>query len=782
MDDLLAEFVAETREMLAALGSEIVAWEAAPSDRARLDTIFRFVHTVKGNCGFFDFPRLEALSHAAEDALADVRADRRRPDRALVDAVLAVIDRIGVMIEEIERGEPLSEAADDALIAALNGTADANDLLLVQASSGASSSSSTAEQRTIRLPVELIDQVMSGVSEMVLARNDIARRLLTGSADTGIEAPFSRLSALITEVRDAITRTRMRRIEGLFATFPRLVRDLSAELGKQVFIELENGEVELDREMIELIRDPLLHIIRNAVDHGIEVPADRLAAGKREAGMLTVSARQSGNTIHIGIMDDGRGIDCDRLAAKAVEAGIVTAERAATMSRSEKIELIYEAGLSTAHRVTAISGRGVGMDVVRANIEKFGGTLEIESTPGEGTRFLICVPLTLSILPSLTVEACGQTFAIPRSYVEEIVSTAGGQLEFAQVGERRFVTFRDRRLACVSLGTALELEESEGEPALFVILRLGWGDLYALAVDRIFDHHELVIKPLSPGIMRSGQFVGCTQLDDGTPVLVLDVTAIGHSAGIPRELHRPTAAPARIVARGEREGMRVILFRALCGERRAIAMSAVEQVERADASAIRDPGPNAQIVLGEEILPLLGVPEGAELPERLTVLRLGDGGEPIAYAASEVLDIASLSGVLKRVNGKPTVVGVTLVDGETAELVDCHALFAGQAAQSAGTHPLTCRLTGEDGWMRNFLGPIIEAAGYRIAEGDEPADIAFVDPTTGSDADCDARKAIRLRNEPGSASKSKDGADSIYRYDRAGLMAALLSAGEELAA
>src|SRR5687768_2984935 len=585
MDDLLAEFVAETREMLAALSGEIVAWEANPDDRGRLDTIFRFVHTVKGNCGFFDFPKLEALSHAAEDALADVRADRRTPDRRLVDAVLAVIDRIGVMIGEIERGEPLSEAADDSLIAALNGTADENDLQLVQSAGGISSSLSAAEQRTIRLPVELIDQVMSGVSEMVLARNDIARRIQQGSGETGIEAPFSRLSALITEVRDAITRTRMRRIEGLFATFPRLVRDLSAELGKQVFVELENGEVELDREMIELIRDPLLHIIRNAVDHGIENPADRRAAGKREAGMLTVSARQSGNTIHIGIQDDGRGIDCDTLAAKAVEAGIVTAEKVAAMSRDEKIELIFEPGLSTADSVTAISGRGVGMDVVRSNIEKFGGTLEIESLPGEGTRFLICVPLTLSILPSLTVEAGGQTFAIPRSYVEEIVSTAGGQLEFAQVGERRFVTFRDRRLACVSLGESLDLEEAKEEASLFVILRLGWGDLYALAVDRIFDHHELVIKPLSPGIMQSGLFVGCTQLDDGTPVLVLDVAAIGYGAGIPRELHRPSTIAAHAAPKTEREGLRVILFRALDGERRAIAMSAVEQVERADASA-----------------------------------------------------------------------------------------------------------------------------------------------------------------------------------------------------
>jgi len=777
MDDLLAEFVAETREMLAALSGEIVAWEAEPTERARLDTIFRFVHTVKGNCGFFDFPRLEALSHAAEDALSDVRSGRRMPDRGLVDAVLAVIDRIGVMIEEIERGEPLSDSNHDILIAALKGELDEAEISLA-ISSGSRSPVSVAEQRTIRLPVELIDQVMSGVSEMVLARNDIARRLQVSGVETGIEAPFSRLSALITEVRDAITRTRMRRIEGLFATFPRLVRDLSAELGKQVFIELENGEVELDREMIELIRDPLVHLLRNAVDHGIESPADRLAAGKREAGMLTVSARQTGNTIHIGIMDDGRGIDSDALAAKAIEVGITTAEKVAEMSRTDKVQLIFEPGLSTARQVTSISGRGVGMDVVRSNIEKFGGSLEIESLPGEGTRFLICVPLTLSILPSLTVEAGGQTFAIPRSYVEEIVSTSGGQLEFAQIGERRYVTFRDRRLACVGLDTALGLVERDTDDSLFVILRLGWGDLYALAVDRIFDHQELVIKPLAPGIMQSGLFVGCTQLDDGTPVLVLDVTAIGHGAGIPRELQRPTTAASRAPLHSDREGLRVILFRTLSGERRAIAMSAVEQVERADAGAVRNPGAEAQIVMGEEILTLAGVPDGAELPDRFTVLRLSDGGEPMAYAAREVLDISRLSGELKRVHGKQGVVGVTLVDGEAAELVDCHALFASNSAQGGSGHALTCRLASTDGWMQNFLGPIIEAAGYRIVEQNEPADIAFVDSGCDTETGCEARMAIRLRNEPSGARDT----DTIYRYDRTALMAALLRAGQELAA
>ena len=280
MDDLIADFVAECREMLEALGGEIVAWEAEPGDRARLDSIFRFVHTVKGNCGFFEFPRLEALSHAAEDALADVRAGRRQADGALVSAVLAIIDRIGEMVNAIEAGEDMPSGDDTALIEALAPGVDNSTLTAVAVTEVAGKAS--AAPRTIRLSVELLDRVMSTVSDMVLARNELARRLRESPTDISVDGAFERLSAIIAEMRDAITRTRMQRIENLFVALPRMVRDLSAELGKQVLVDIEGGDVELDREMIEMIRDPLTHIIRNAVDHGIEKPAERLKAGKRE--------------------------------------------------------------------------------------------------------------------------------------------------------------------------------------------------------------------------------------------------------------------------------------------------------------------------------------------------------------------------------------------------------------------------------------------------------------------------------------------------------------------
>src|SRR6476659_2848977 len=482
MDDLIADFVAECREMLEALGGEIVAWEAEPDDRARLDSIFRFVHTVKGNCGFFEFPRLEALSHAAEDALADVRAGRRQADGALVSAVLAIIDRIGEMVAAIEAGEEMPAGDDSSLIDALAPGAETH-AAPVAAAVAEGQPRATSAPRTLSLSVELLDRGMSTVSDMVLARNELARRLRENPTDVAVDGAFERLSAIIADMRDAITRTRMQRIENLFVGLPRMVRDLSAELGKQILVDIEGGDVELDREMIEMIRDPLTHIIRNAVDHGIETPAERLKAGKREIGILAVSARQSGNQILIDIQDDGRGIDGTKLVDKASASGTRDKADAAQRTPREQLALIFEAGLSTAKAVTAISGRGVGMDVVRSNVERIGGIVEVDSRLGEGTRLTLRVPLTLTIIPALTVSIGNQHFAIPRSAIEEIVRAHGESVSLERVGGAGVATIRGRRVPEVSLASILGIySEVEEQDQKLIVLRPAGGDVYALSV------------------------------------------------------------------------------------------------------------------------------------------------------------------------------------------------------------------------------------------------------------------------------------------------------------
>ena len=776
MDDLIADFVAECREMLEALGGEIVAWEAEPDDRARLDSIFRFVHTVKGNCGFFEFPRLEALSHAAEDALADVRAGRRHPDGQLVSAVLAIIDRIGEMIAAIEAGEEMPAGDDSALIHALapgaDGAAAATAVAVAEGQPRA-----TSAPRTIRLSVELLDRVMSTVSDMVLARNELARRLRESPTDVPVDGAFERLSAIIADMRDAITRTRMQRIENLFVGLPRMVRDLSAELGKQVMVDIEGGDVELDREMIEMIRDPLTHIIRNSVDHGIEKPAERLKAGKREIGILSVAARQSGNQILIDIHDDGRGIDGSRLVAKALDAGIIEKDDAAKLGHREQLALIFEAGLSTAKEVTSISGRGVGMDVVRSNIERIGGIVEVESRLGEGTRMTLRVPLTLTIIPALTVSIDGQHFAIPRSAIEEIVRANGDSVTLEHLGGAGVATIRGRRVPEVSLAHILGIDSGiEEKDRTLIVLRPAGGDVYALSVDRIHDHEELVVKPAAPAVMATGLYAGTTLADDGSPILLFDPAGLAQVGGIKLEAQERAARIAQGPAGAASRSTSVLLFRALDGSRRALRLAVVDRIEEVPASTVRKSAGQLRVQVGEAILPLAGA-ASSELGEgKVRLFRLNDGVHEIGYAFAEVIDFATIDNDVIHADRPGEISGVSLINGEPAELVDAHWLFANHVGLAARTsEQLVCRLPGDDPWMQNMLRPIVEAAGYLVVGDEHDGDADLVIAAQGEPVPGEAaKKTIWLRTEPDAAGK-KD--ESIYRYDRAGLLMALKTAG-----
>lgn len=777
MDDLIADFVAECREMLEALGGEIVAWEANPDDRPRLDSIFRFVHTVKGNCGFFDFPRLEALSHAAEDALADCRSGRRVADETLVSAVLAIIDRIGEMIASIDAGEELPSGDDSALIAALAPNAEGAVHQAAPVIADPGSRLGNATPRTIRLSVELLDRVMSGVSDMVLARNELARRLREAPGDVEVDGAFERLSGIIAEMRDAITRTRMQRIENLFVALPRMVRDLSAELGKQVLVDIDGGDVELDREMIEMIRDPLTHIIRNAIDHGIESPAERLTSGKREIGLLAVSARQSGNQILIEIADDGRGIDGSRLVEKAVANGVIDREAGQKLSRGEQLALIFEAGLSTADRVTAISGRGVGMDVVRSNVERIGGLVEVDSVQNKGTRMTLRVPLTLTIIPALTVSIGSQHFAIPRTAIEEIVRANGGSVSLDKIGGAGVATIRGRRVPEVALADVLGLPSTlNDDERTLVVLRPAGGDVYALAVDRIHDHEELVVKPAAPAVMATGLYAGTTLADDGSPILLFDPAGLAQVGGVRLETLERGSRAVETSSATSFDEIPVLLFRGLDGQRRALRLGVVDRIEEVTSSeAVRYSAGQLRVQLGDTILPLAGVDRPDELDGKVRVFRLNDGENEIGYAFREVIDMMAIEREVIPAQSAGEVGGVTLIGGEPAELIDTHWIFSHHLGVPGGRPALqpVCRLPEGDAWMQNMLRPIVEAAGYLvIGETDERiADLTII--SQGRDVPGgETGRVLRLANDPAAA----DGQESVYRYDRAGLLIALKSA------
>ena len=785
MDELLADFVAETREMLEQSGSELVAWEADPSDKARIDTIFRFVHTVKGNCGFFDFPRLERLSHAAEDALAECRAGRREPDSDLVTAVLAVIDRISEMTDAIEAGEEFPDGGDDLLIAALQPDAEVevqSDISSVDAvevsavpdsEAAAPRSPSKAVQRSIRLPVDLLDEVMKGVSDMVLARNDLARRLREAGEQPTIDGPFERLSAILADVRTSITRMRMQRLEHLFSSLPRLVRDLSNELGKQVMVDFEGGEVELDREMIEMVRDPLTHIIRNAIDHGIETPVSRLNQGKREIGLLRFAARQSGNQISLVITDDGNGINIEKLVAKALANGLYSRAELERMSERQKQNLIFEPGLSTAEEVSSVSGRGVGMDVVRANIERVGGSIEVSSKPGEGTSFQLQLPLTLSIIAALTVGSGEQRYAIPRSYVEEIVFGNSSHVDFAQAGDRRLVTFRDKRVTCLSLGDVLDTETNEScnwQSKTLVLIRLASDDVFALAVDRVFDHEDVVVKPIAPAIMDTRLYAGTTLLDDGRPMMLLDLPSIAQMRGMVGIARSKASVIDTDKKVEQKKAAPVMLFAGLDGRHRAVRLELVRRIDTIAREAIDIEGTRAQAVIDGEIFTLAGHDTGPLPDGRCRLLRLSDGETELVYAVREVLDAADITNDLVPSSADKSIEGVTLIGGKPIPLLDGHAIFASYAGTRKVERTLSCRLPSNSEWARTILEPLVEAAGYRIAGQDEEveADLAISLAEETSEPTGVARETIRLRPDP-----EDDGDGSIYRYDRDGLLAAL---------
>lgn len=773
MDDLLQEFIAETRETLEALSSEIVAWEAAPDDRARLDAIFRFVHTVKGSCGFLDLPRLSRLSHAAEDALCEVRDGKRRPDSALVDAVLAIVDRIGELVEAIDAGLPLTDEGEDDLIAALTPKIG-NPVTATTPVAAAAIAAGRAPLRSVRLNVDLLDRMMSGMSDMVLVRNELVRRLRDSALDPAVEAALERLSSSVADMRDAVTRTRMQKIETLFQPLPRIVRDTAAVVGKAVTLTVDGSDVELDREMIEVMRDPLVHLVRNAIDHGVETPMERRAAGKRESGRLHVSARQSGNQIVIEIIDDGRGIDTERLMAKLAASKQRSEAELRKLNDRQRCELVFAPGLSSRDTATEISGRGVGMDVVRAAIDQIGGRITLDNKPGRGLRIAVQVPLTLSIVSTIVVRAGAHRFAISRQTIGEIVNERAANIRVDQLGDNRIARIRDRRLPVVDLCEVIGVDTDQpASPKMLAVVSIGAGD-FAIAVDEVLDTEELVVKPAAPAVMATGLYAGQTLPDTGRPMLMLDCAGVAQAAGLSfadamdLEIEAEEAAEAdtRVTA---------LLFDDLDGRRRVIPLAVIDRIERIKAGSLQQSAGRIRLAIDGRIVPAEASNPGA-IDRVTTVLRLTDGVMEVAYAIVDAVDIVMLPELAPVGDVAGPIAGIVLLDGEQIEQVDPLWLFERHAREAASAliarRRPTCLLAdGGSGWMRAFLRPMLEQAGYqiveRVAEGERPtlvlaqADVAVPAPAADS-------PVVRLR-----ASPADIGDGSIYRYDREAVLRAL---------
>ncbi len=788
MDDLLEEFIAETRDTLEVLSAQLVQWEQTPDDRTLIDSVFRFVHTVKGSCGFLDLPRLLRLSHAAEDLLSNARDGRVSASPELVTAVLAVIDQISALTEALETGRAVQDKdADliDAMMrfvpaeqdAAYNFSADHDDAAIFDFDPAGG----PAKARTVRVSLSLLDKLMNGVSDMVLARNDVSRQLRKHGSNTELEHSFSRLSSSVAEMRDAVGMMRMQHIDRLFSSLPRLLRDINQELGKQIELKIEGSEVEVDREMVEILRDPLTHILRNAADHGIESAEERRAAGKHPVGQIKVSARQSGNQILVEISDDGRGIDLERLGKKAVAAKLISLVEWQQLSEKAQLDMIFRPGLSTAESVSAISGRGVGMDVVRTNLQKIGGTIELENAPSFGLKMILRLPLTLSIIAGLSIRVGDQIFGISRSSVVEILSITNKNVEIEELGGLQIARIRGERMPYATIESVLGITQTveQGDTSrTLIVIRPAVGSVFALDVASVIDNEELVVKPGAPLVMATGLYAGTSLPDNGKPMLLLDSSGLAAKIGVSEqhqfyanesnELNDNTPAAANQLS--------ALLFVAKDGIKRAIRLSVIDRMEDVAAENIKFVGGKLRASVDGQLIEVFGQ-ECTPDSGNIQMLRLSDGQSVKYLAVDEVLDIFSISGEIVPSAYPELHEGIVEAFGDNIELINAFQYFEAKD-EVQNTHkvkPLCyVHCDDDDLWETRILQPLLSASGYEVSFNPNDLDRAEIvlsrDSSTETVNAHDDSRILRLRD---SSFASRDNGPSIYRYDRIGLISAI---------
>ena len=755
MDELTNDFVVETREMLEAVGGALLAWEADPAEVGPVAEIFRFVHTVRGSCGFLNLGRIGALADAAETALHAVRGGDRIADRPLVGAIIGIVDRIEQLVAALEPGSlfelpPLDSDAD--LVAAI----DRAPTVQVEVAR-------PTPVRSVRVGVPLLETIMSEVSELVLVRNELSRAMRDAPENDAVRASFARLTGIVGDLRESVTKTRMQPIERLFASLPRLVRDVAGQLGKSVILELVGHDVEIDREMVEAIRDPLIHIVRNSIDHGIEMPEDRTAAGKPVEGQLRVAAMQSGNQVSIEVSDDGRGIDPATVLRKAIQAGLIDATRAGLLDAQGVAELIFTPGLSTAEQVTSISGRGVGMDVVRANVERLGGSVTLVNQPGKGLTIALRAPLTLSIVTAVILAADEQSFALPRSAIDEIISLKSGKVRLDRFGGGLLCTVRDETMPAFLLSDMLGL--AMGDPRFAVILTTAANQRYVLAVDGVGNSEELVVRPMAPQLAVAGPFAGQSLGDSGLPILLLDPVALAARAGLARHAVRPVPVAAPKLAMS-----RMLAATTLDGRRVGIRAPLVERL-------LSVAKPDWTLVDGQ----WFAYVEGNFLAARLfgnlpvdgevTCAMLYDGTRRVVLPLADIEDLMPIPPG-KEIGGATTD-ALIQIDGKPVLLLNASSLFEGVAVDVATARPVAVFAIEPTPWATSLLAPLVEAAGYEVRF--EPCETArAVIQLEGETSQVEGATVVALE-------RTADGRVAVERYDRMRLDTVLapLSAGAQ---
>lgn len=761
MNEIVREFLLETHENLAQLDLDLVTLEKEPGERETLSRVFRTLHTIKGTSGFLGLPKLQAIAHAGENLLSRIRAGEVTLNPEIATGLLGVVDAIRKILASIETSEQEGDGdysalvqelerlthpsliaktslappqaptvpATQAAVAAPSATAPTliqdrppvfKQIISQQpvTATGATAqqppvsivSSERAEARTpvvsdssIRVDVGLLDKLMNLVGELVLARNQIVQ-FSTTMEDTGFTGTVQRLNLLTTELQAGVMKTRMQPIGNVWGKFPRLVRDISIACGKQVRLDMEGQETELDKTIIEAIRDPLTHLVRNAIDHGIEPPAERALRTKPPEGRLLLHASHEGGKVIIEIIDDGGGIDPARVRDKAIAAKLVSPDQAARMSETELVNLVFLPGFSTADRVTHFSGRGVGMDVVRNNIEKIGGVVVIDSRLGRGTTVRMKIPLTLAIIPALTITSGGDRYAIPQVSLLELVRLEGDRARKGIELIRGVPVYRLRGnlLPLVRLDEMLQVNPIRRGGEVNIVILQSDDRQFGLIVDDIHDTEEIVVKPLQKQLKSVPVFSGATIMGDGRVALILDVLGLAQKSGVVsggRE--RAMAEQPTKAAEASDNRQTVLICSSRNGGRLALPIAAVARLEEFSTSAVERVGGRDVIQYRGEILPLVNVNRTLHGPrkgknvkrrpesvlrrngaEKVHVVVHNAQGRQVGLVVDRILDIVEENIVTRSSASRPGVLFTAVVQERVTEFLDVEGII--RRAESMG--------------------------------------------------------------------------------------------------
>jgi two-component system chemotaxis sensor kinase CheA len=760
MDDLTREFLIESQEGLDRMERCLTDLEERPQDKELLGEIFRSVHTIKGTTGFLGFKRLEKLAHAGESLLGLLRDGKITAGATLITALLHLLDGLRELLKTIEAKDNEGDGDDSALIARLEelqtpaqnakaknavaahpareadaakagiataepqpaaavpihtpaapphpipapthietqapepAEAAADAAILTPAEASKSRAQGAASESTLRVDVALLNRMMNLVGELVLTRNQV---LQATAADPNMTLLSRRLDMVTADLRESVMKARMQPVSNVFSKMPRLVRDLTHALGRRARLQMEGQETELDKSLLEAIKDPLTHAVRNALDHGIEPPAVREAAGKDPEGTLTLRAAQEGSHVVIEVSDDGAGMAVEKIRSKAIERGLLSAERAAQLGERELLQLVFLPGFSTAAAVTNVSGRGVGMDVVRTNVEKIGGKVEIDSRLGKSATLRMRIPLTLAIIPALIVRSISQSFALPQGALSELVhippDRASTAIEWMQGAP--LYRLRGRLLPLVFLDRLLmpgrECKLFSDRDNFIAVLDAD-GRRFGLIVDSLADPEEIVVKPLNAVLKDIGLFSGATVLGNADLALILDPGSIAIKAGVTMSSDEESAQAVEEDSESEAARMRYLVVE-VTGRQAAVPLADVLRIEQLPLSRIEYIGYRPVLNFEGQLLPvedsggILAAAQGD--PEaQVVVVVCRDGNRHVGIAVSHVLDVTSGGNLFEAGTGSRTE-GVTLLKERVTSVVDL-----------GGVPPLPAHEGAPQGWQQ----------------------------------------------------------------------------------